>query len=97
VIFNPSKQLYQATLFVAKPGAPSRTVFLRAASFAEAEALATKLAESLAPVVIRGGEPPLALGGILIEQPAPNDVPPMQEPRVRNGVSFMVPMRGSQS
>lgn len=89
---NPSEQLYQATFFVAKAGASSRTVFVRATSFAEAEALAAKLAESLAPV-IRNGVEPLSLGGILIELPAPDELPPLQEPRVRNGVSFMLPSR----
>lgn len=79
--------LFQATLFVAKVGAPSRTVFMRATSFVEAEALAARLAEALLATVVRHGEP-LTLGGLLIEH-APDDLPPLQR-RNRNGVDYMV-------
>ena len=72
------QQFYLATFFDAKIGAPSRSAFVRAKSFAEAESLASKLATQNA--------------GILIELPAPDALPPMLPPRVRNGVEYMVAM-----
>lgn len=88
------EQLYLATFFVAKLGAPTRSVFVRASSFAEAEAHATKVAEPLEQGVVRNGAPPLTLGGILIEF-APEELPPL-ESRTRNGVNYLVQRRVSR-